>query len=267
MAKTLVIKGANFSTNKLATVTIDDPVYCTGISLNKSSTSITGVGTTETLTATLTPADTTEAVTWSTSDSNVATVSNGTVTVVGVGTATITATCGSYSAACTVTARAFITGTNLYPDTYLSGDTSYSGGNGVLECTTTGTTRGMIVADSGTYSIKNKYHDVFYYPVPIPANAARLKITRADTTIRISSLFFCSQTTPATGTSYTQLVDKVDNENISYTDNVAYVTIPQHEGYPAVDSVAVLFIMTNISQTFQEAYFDKITIEALPAAA
>ena len=163
MAKTLVIKGANFSTNKLATVTIDDPVYCTGISLNKNSTSLSGVGTTETLTATVTPLDTTETVTWSTSDSTVATVSGGVVTVVGVGTATITAACGSYSATCTVTARAFITGTNLYPDTYLSGSTSYSGGDGRLEFSAEGTKRGVIVAASGDYPIKGKYNTVYYY--------------------------------------------------------------------------------------------------------
>ena len=56
------------------------------------------------LTATLTPADATTEVVWTSSDENVATVVNGNVTAVGVGTATITATAGvGVAATCAVT--------------------------------------------------------------------------------------------------------------------------------------------------------------------
>ena len=59
------------------------------------------------LTATLTPADATTEVVWTSSDENVATVVNGKVTAVGVGTATITATAGvGVEATCTVTVTA-----------------------------------------------------------------------------------------------------------------------------------------------------------------
>ena len=82
--------------------------YATGISLNKTSTSI-GVGSTETLIATVTPADAANKnVTWSTSDASIATVSgDGTVTGVARGTAVITATAvdGGFTASCTVTVR------------------------------------------------------------------------------------------------------------------------------------------------------------------
>lgn len=78
----------------------------TGISLNKSTTSIVK-NATETLTATLTPANTTyDDVTWTSSDTSVATVSAlGVVTGVAAGTAVITATTerGGYHASCTVT--------------------------------------------------------------------------------------------------------------------------------------------------------------------
>ena len=78
----------------------------TGISLNKSTTSI-AVGSDETLTATLTPNNTTyTGVTWSSSDTSVATVNaSGKVTAVAAGTAVITATTerGGYHASCTVT--------------------------------------------------------------------------------------------------------------------------------------------------------------------
>ncbi|MFA6506314.1 MAG: Ig-like domain-containing protein [Treponemataceae bacterium] len=75
-----------------------------GVSLNKTSTSIF-VGGSETLSATLTPVGATNrTVTWTSSDTAVATVSAGMVTGVSAGTATITVTTqdGGYSAACSV---------------------------------------------------------------------------------------------------------------------------------------------------------------------
>ena len=80
----------------------------TGVSLNKPSTSLEA-GQTETLTATVTPSDATnQNVTWSTSNSAVATVANGVVSAVGQGTATITVTTedGTKTATCTVTVTA-----------------------------------------------------------------------------------------------------------------------------------------------------------------
>lgn len=78
----------------------------TGISLNKSTTSIVKEAT-ETLVATLTPSNTTyDTVTWTSSDTSVATVDDdGEVTGVAAGTAVITATTerGGYTASCTVT--------------------------------------------------------------------------------------------------------------------------------------------------------------------
>ena len=72
------------------------------ITLNKTALTLK-VGGSETLTATRTPANSTDSVAWSTSDKTVATVSNGKVTAVKAGTAKITATAGGKSAECTVT--------------------------------------------------------------------------------------------------------------------------------------------------------------------
>ena len=102
MSKALVLKGVNFSTNKLTTVNFSGNIPCTGISLSSDSVSFDAIGDAETLTVTLTPSNTTDSVFWNSSDSNVATVENGLVTCAGVGSATITATCGSYSATCSV---------------------------------------------------------------------------------------------------------------------------------------------------------------------
>lgn len=79
------------------------PKPATDIKLNKNTTTIY-TGSNETLVATVEPADTTDTVTWESSNTGVATVDNtGKVTAVAPGTATITATAGSKSASCVVT--------------------------------------------------------------------------------------------------------------------------------------------------------------------
>jgi uncharacterized repeat protein (TIGR02543 family) len=94
--------------NKTATcnVTVSaTAVAVTGVSLNKSSTSIT-VGETEILTATITPSGATnQNVNWSSSNTAVATVNGGTVTAVSAGSATITVSTvdGNRTATCSVT--------------------------------------------------------------------------------------------------------------------------------------------------------------------
>ena len=77
----------------------------TGVSLNKTSTTIS-VGETETLTATVAPANALNpAVTWTSSNTDVATVANGVVTAKAAGSATITVTTtdGGFTATCAVT--------------------------------------------------------------------------------------------------------------------------------------------------------------------
>ena len=112
MGYALKIKGVDFSDNAVDQVDYIVPIPCTGITLNQSALTFEKVGDTNQLTATLTPADTTDTLSWASSDENVATVSaSGLVTIHGIGTATITATCGNQ------TATASINQTSIKPKT------------------------------------------------------------------------------------------------------------------------------------------------------
>lgn len=84
-------------------------VECTGIALDKTELTFSGVGT-QTLAATVTPDDCTDVIVWNSDNDAVATVEDGVVTAVGNGSATITATCGNYSANCSVT----VSGTTVH---------------------------------------------------------------------------------------------------------------------------------------------------------
>ncbi len=114
---TLTVNGGTLTGNVTGTVNYK----VTGVKLNKNTTTIK-VGGTETLTATVEPANATnKAVTWSSDNISVATVdANGLVTAVAEGSATITVTTedGSKTASCTVTvttATVPVTGVTLDP--------------------------------------------------------------------------------------------------------------------------------------------------------
>lgn len=127
MSKALVIAGADFETNRVATISFDG-IHTENVEVSPSTIEFTGIGETQALTAALTPAGSVDPVIWSTSDSSVATVSNGIVTSVGVGNCTITATSGSYSDTCSVevSISQYLTG-KAYPRTLT--DPNGSGNN------------------------------------------------------------------------------------------------------------------------------------------
>ena len=77
-------------------------IPCESITVAPSECTLTAVGQQYTLEATTTPSDTTDEIIWSTNNTAVATVSNGTVTAVSNGDCVITVQCGEYSATCAV---------------------------------------------------------------------------------------------------------------------------------------------------------------------
>ena len=95
---------------------IAEPVACTGITLVKTELTFNGEET-QTIIATVTPSDTTDTVVWVSSDPSIAsiTVEGNVCTVqrVSEGSTNVTATCGNYSASCTVTVNTKVNATGI----------------------------------------------------------------------------------------------------------------------------------------------------------
>ena len=127
------------------------------ISLDKTSINIQKIADTNQLTVLINPSDTTESktVTWSSSNTAVATVSSsGMVTAVSGGDAVITASVGAYSATCAVKIGVSYTVTNTY-----SGDVAYFG---------TGTYTADFYTHTkwGSYNCESTY--IFDTPIYLP---------------------------------------------------------------------------------------------------
>ena len=120
MAKALVINGANFSVNKLTTINFGGEVPCTGIAFDLDTIDIDSYTPVE-AEYTVQPANTTDPITWNTSNSDVATVDGGVITPVGIGSCTITVSCGNFSDTATVTVSL------AYIPAYTFGQLSYNG--------------------------------------------------------------------------------------------------------------------------------------------
>ena len=95
----------NYDPNGAAVTVAAAPKPATGISLNKSVLTLTAGNSDTSLTANVTPSDSTDTVVWSTNKPDVATVdpATGKVTAVSAGEAIITAKAGTKTANCTVT--------------------------------------------------------------------------------------------------------------------------------------------------------------------
>ena len=95
----------NYEPNNSAVTIAAAPKPATGITLNKSALTLTAGNSDTSLTANVTPSDSTDTVVWSTNKPAVATVESATgkVTAVSAGEAIITAKAGTKTATCTVT--------------------------------------------------------------------------------------------------------------------------------------------------------------------
>lgn len=180
MSKAIVIKGVNFLTNKIDTITFTDEVPCTGISLNKSTDALTAIGATDTLVPTLTPANTTDSVSWASSNTDAVTVNNGLITAVGIGSATITATCGEQSATCTVSV------VNTIPFVYDIGRINHYGNNdssldyAYNEPTASNAYAGLVSTSQTTKKVRYYQGTGERYPLKFGVGATTLTINVPD---------------------------------------------------------------------------------------
>ena len=179
MGKALVIKGVNFSTNKLTTVEFND-IPCTGIAITESSIALTVLGV-FTVEYSVTPANTTDDVEWTSSDSNIISVSGSTLTAVGIGTATLTATCGSYSDTVSVTVTASYTTNWRFGGANISSATEASP-NGYISASNT--TARIYTSGSGPQATQYTVHDRNgeWPAVKIPGNTGRIKVKTTNNT-------------------------------------------------------------------------------------
>lgn len=150
MGYALKLQSVNFSSVAVDQVTFQDRIPCTAISLSPSSLSFDTAEETGQLTASLTPNNTTDELLWTSSNENIATVSNdGLVTIHGIGTAIITATCGEQTATVSINQTML---KSQYPYASLSG--YYAGGDTV----TGGKILGRHSASNQAYA-GSAYHD------------------------------------------------------------------------------------------------------------
>lgn len=141
-------------------------IACTNITLNNTTLSFT-TSAGQTLTATVTPTNTTDTVAWSVSPTGFVTVDNGVVTPINNGQCIVTATCGTQSATCNVTVNlpvVAVTALNLDKDSITLGnsaevDTSninlLDGVNHTIDATTNNIVFDSITLDSGIYVFRN----------------------------------------------------------------------------------------------------------------
>ena len=227
MSKALKIPGVDFSAVALAQVSYagGGGGSCTDLSLNKSSCSFEAVGDTDTLIATPTPADTSDAITWASSDENVATVVGGVVTIHGIGTATITATCGTQTATATVNQTSIkaegtpkvLTGFNPY---YQSGNPSII----------------TVTESSDSFAFGNKYTNddtarVRYgdvndiEAVKVPYGATTLKVaTENDNAISMRYMYVGDSSDLGTysGEDYPKYIERIADVNSKTGVSIAY---------------------------------------------
>lgn len=95
-------------------IDVIDIVDVTDVILDKNALTFDTIGASKTINATVVPSDAAnKTVTWTSSDTKVATVSGGVITAVGNGTATIKATAGTISATCKVEVAQKVTSLNI----------------------------------------------------------------------------------------------------------------------------------------------------------
>lgn len=263
MGNALVIKGVSFSTNALTTISYGGNVPCTALSLNQSSVTITDMSA-YTLTATPTPSNTSDTVSWSSSDTNVATVADGVVTPVRGGSVTITATCGTQTATCAFTIRQYLNAGMTYYY-YLGKATSADGDSLNIEGGTSTTTYGGTIITTGTGKHARDYQNYLSgnnaYPIALPTNCTSVAITVPYQNIKVT-IAWCSSTM-ASGYGSND-IRCLSYEGSPWTSSVSAgnrtVSVPDVSG---IDCFYVNAYRSTNDGGLSQTVLDEVTVEAL----
>lgn len=224
MGYALKIANVNFSENAVDKVNYIDRVPCTGLSLDKDTLTFEKVGDTVLVVPTVTPSNTTDAITWSSSDENVATVLNGAVTIHGIGSAVITASCGGQTASAEISQTTIkaqytyktVTGKSVGSQT-VADNRKILGTNTVAQSSTGGqaytNTDELRIRSGNTYDIEC---------IPVPYGATKLYVNSSSTSLP----------------NYIEVVDMnsiLTVNNANYPEWIKNTAFPFASGYYAVE--------------------------------
>lgn len=259
MAKTFVVSGANYANSALDVVSLSGSAPCTAIELSASTATVSNlVDGSITLTATATPANTTDSISWQSSDETIVAVSGGTLTAIAPGTATITVTCGSCSATCEVTSRIFLVDNIAKVAGLWAGCDNYykAGGNG-LPYTDPSASRCLIAATTGTLSLYNSQ----YYPVMIPSNTTKVRVDAGNSGLKGDGLIVCSSKQAVSGQPTVALA--IERVTASISGTISDFTVPvEDDSIPDVDCAVIVLVDPNYG-TVTEEMASQVTVEFL----
>jgi len=231
MGRVLIIKNANFAANKVSTVNFLDDLSCFSLSLNKHEQSMENVGDTATLIATVYPTDTPDTITWSSSDDNIVSVSNGVLTQTGTGTVVITATCNGHSDTCTITAIQKFAGMSYEIGRYAH--KSDVAAEDYVYVESAGSAHYAVIYKNGGDTKRARGGDGQFYPIPIPNVGTHIAVQTVSG-VRITLWFVDKDTAcdaSAGNSGFEPLAKFISGDASAYDGTVAtgdrIVEIPQ----------------------------------------
>lgn len=232
MAKTLVINGADFSSNYVEKIVFGDEIPCTGISFDSSTITVDNYEPVD-IDYTVIPSNTTDAVTFETSDSDVAVIENGKIVAVGIGQCTITAHCGSFSDTATINVNIKYIASAVFG--YISHMNNY----------------GYVVNSMNRLAIgaditqRIPFYALDYsgggannlYPIIVPKNATKMRVSRsgANTLFYNTNATFNTFKNESSGdTTYPQTAKYIGEETLGNFATGSENTVAIPEGTEAV---------------------------------
>lgn len=251
------------------------PVPATAITLNRSSYTFENTNPIV-LVATLTPADSTDTVTWSSSDTNVATVtSSGVVTPVSDGVCTITATAvnGNVSATCSLTVPEDLYadgirvnldlnhgawGTNKASDTWYDSSDYVEIPDDVSVLETASAVREAFAVSfyDANQNIVTADAAPNYYPrYAIHSDSIKYFVARQKANSQIEKIFVTKHNVEDYELSYTWLNDGATH-NVDATDSVSDFYSSDYIAVPDDETLSGFYVMGNTARRFGIAFYD-----------